>query len=442
MSGLRIKAIPSTLGGLVTHMRTPLFRNAYALMLSAGGSAVLGLLYWIIAARLYKLETVGQNAALIATMLLISSLSQLEMANVLVRFIPTASRKTRRLVVSAYLCAAIVGAVISVAIGSSLGASLFHLEFLSHSNGHLISFTLAVAGWGIFALQDSVLIGLRQAIWVPIENIVYGAMKLILLILFAAPFPEFGIFAAWTIPALFLLLPVNTLIFGRLIPRHMAETPRLEANLTLMNIFRYTSGDFGGTLFSTLYVRGLPLLVLRIAGAAANAYFYTAWSLAFPLQLIASSLASSLVVETVTDTAQAEAYLYRTLRLSLLLLTPTVAIMIVAAPFALQLSGGGYAAEGIWTLRLVALATLPNMVTTLFFSISRISRRTLRIAFIEALLCAGVLGLSYVLLPHYGVSGVGIAWLASQTIVALGIVATRPYRLVRLLHVWREPWIK
>ncbi len=41
----------------------PLFRNAYALMLNTGISALLGLGFWLAAARYYSESAVGQGSA-------------------------------------------------------------------------------------------------------------------------------------------------------------------------------------------------------------------------------------------------------------------------------------------------------------------------------------------------------------------------------------------
>ena len=51
---------------------SPLFRNAYALMLNTGISGVLGLGFWLVAARYYTEAAVGQGSAAIAAMKLLA----------------------------------------------------------------------------------------------------------------------------------------------------------------------------------------------------------------------------------------------------------------------------------------------------------------------------------------------------------------------------------
>jgi O-antigen/teichoic acid export membrane protein len=54
----------------------------------------------------------------------------------------------------------------------------------------------------------------------------------------------------------------------------------------------------------------------------------------------------------------------------------------------------------------------------LALSVARVQNRTGAIIAIQGALCALALGLSYPLLQIYGITGVGLAWLISQTLVA------------------------
>ena len=54
-------------------MRAPLTRNGYSLVASAGVTSALGLVYWVVAARLYTPAEVGVNAALLSTMMALLS---------------------------------------------------------------------------------------------------------------------------------------------------------------------------------------------------------------------------------------------------------------------------------------------------------------------------------------------------------------------------------
>jgi O-antigen/teichoic acid export membrane protein len=87
---------------LITHLRTPLYRNGYALVLSSATTSVLGVAYWIVAARTYTPAAVGLNAAAISAMMFLAGVSQLNLMSALLRFIPGAGRATGQFVVSAF----------------------------------------------------------------------------------------------------------------------------------------------------------------------------------------------------------------------------------------------------------------------------------------------------------------------------------------------------
>src|SRR4051812_22035832 len=88
---------------LVTHVRVPLYRNAYALMVSTGATAVLGMLYWIFAARYYPADVLGLNAAAVSMLTFLANISQGPAMPAMLRYVPVAGLDTKRLVVFAYL---------------------------------------------------------------------------------------------------------------------------------------------------------------------------------------------------------------------------------------------------------------------------------------------------------------------------------------------------
>lgn len=59
--------------------KDPLFRNAHALLANALGTSLLGFLYWVLAARFYSPGLVGASSALIAALLLASTVAQLNL---------------------------------------------------------------------------------------------------------------------------------------------------------------------------------------------------------------------------------------------------------------------------------------------------------------------------------------------------------------------------
>ena len=88
---------------LINHLQAPLFRNGYALVFNSAVTAVLGLLYWMVAANYYDAETVGINSALISTMMFLANVTQLNLTNGLNRFLPTAGQATAHFILIVYV---------------------------------------------------------------------------------------------------------------------------------------------------------------------------------------------------------------------------------------------------------------------------------------------------------------------------------------------------
>ena len=63
-------------GRVASHLRLPLFRNGYALIIGSAATSGLGLVYWVLAARFYSAEMVGLSSAALSAMLLLSGISQ------------------------------------------------------------------------------------------------------------------------------------------------------------------------------------------------------------------------------------------------------------------------------------------------------------------------------------------------------------------------------
>ena len=151
----------------------------------------------------------------------------------------------------------------------------------------------SVVIWCVFALQDAVLTGVRQAVWVPLENGLYGIGKIALLVALAPVTPEYGIVVSWFLPALVLLPPVD----GRSPAAAAAPPRRAPGRHDRHTIARFIGGDYLGSIFALAAVDLLPVLVVARLGAADAAYFYLPFLIVYSIELVAVNLGVSLTVE-------------------------------------------------------------------------------------------------------------------------------------------------
>ena len=413
------------------HLRIPLYRNGYALLLNAVSTSALGVLYWILAARFYSIEAVGINAAAISTMTFLSSAARLYLDGALIRFLPRAGTRSTRLIQYSYLIGGLSSAVVGALFLLGLDIWAPALGFLKSSTGLMLGFLLATIASCIFVQQDGVLIGLRQAHWVPVENILFASVKVLLLVVLADLFPDYGIFASWAIPLIISILPVNLLIFRKLLPRHIQENDQPETGIGARQIIHYTGGLYAGYIFSAASLRLLPLIVLQVVGSSAAAFFTLPWMIITSVQLVIPSMMGSLTVEASREQGKLVKYSRQAFRQTARLLVPAVVVLMIAAPYLLQIFGETYASEAGLLLRLLSLAILPQIVTGLYFGIARTQRSVGGVIAVHASLFLMNLILSYFFLTMFGITGVGVAWLISQIVVALVLFFTQLRPLLR-----------
>lgn len=400
-----------------------LFRSAHALIVSTIASSAFGIAYWIVAARAYPPHVLGEQSALISTMLMLANFAQMNLFFALGRFVPTSGRGAGRLIAFAYATSTALALALSTGFVLVAPAVSARLAPLFAGTAVAVGFVASVALWCVFSLQDGILTALRRAPWVPLENTVFGLVKLALLVGLAGVLVREGIFVSWTVPVLLAVVPVNLLIYLRLLPARAAAVPADDARRgpPLRSIGRFVALDYVSGLFLQSYTTALPLLIVALLGASANAAFYVAYVVIASLDLVSVNLATSLLVEAAHDEARLAEYTRRILRRSAQLLVPAVVAIELGAPLFTHLLGHGYAADSTTLLRLLALGSLPRMVNIVYMATQRVLRRVGRVIATQAAISVVVLSGTIALAPRIGVNGIGFAWLGAQLAVAVAL---------------------
>ena len=386
-------------------------RRAFALMADTASNALLGLIFWTLAARLYPASEVGRGTALISAATLLSTLAQLNLGNVYARFLGSAGgARQRQLVVRG------LGAVF--ALGLLLGCGYLLLGptgVLFHDTLERVLFPFSVAALAVFVLQDMVLVSLQKAMWVPIENISWGVLKLALLVLIAGRSSSDGIGMAWMLPS----IAAVGVVTGYLLLRRWTAAPSGgEPFPHRRQLQRAVGAEYASGLISTTVPLALPLLVVHLVGLEANAYFAVPWLFATSLSLLMWNIAAILLVEAAAAPLRRAALLGRALRLSLLVAVSGGVTIWFASPFILHLLGPGYEEHSTWLLRFVGLAAPAVAVVVVWTTASRSRNRMPQVMAVQVVIAALLLALVILLVARVGVVGVGIAYLGANALVA------------------------
>jgi O-antigen/teichoic acid export membrane protein len=399
---------------------SPLMRNGYALMANTAVTGLLGLAYWLLAARHYSAVDVGRASAAYAAMNLIAGITALSLIGAMARFIPQAGRHTSKLIRIGYgvsVLSAVIGSVVFLLLSDKPGSS--YSELAGPVAGAI--FTVCVIIWSLFTLQDGALIGLRNANWVTAENAVFGVAKIALLITLATLIPHTGLYVSWMVPAALAVPVMNLLIFRKLAPRHASRSADVPPP-SRSQVGRFLAGDVSGALMLLASISLVPVLVAMFVPPGTNAYFYIAWTIGVTIDLLAANMALSLTVEGAFDPVKLAVHARAALRRMLLILVPLTIGASLLAPEVLGMFGPGYARVGAPILILLVAATLPRTLTEMYLGVLRAQNRTSYVALVQGVRAALILGLALVLVKYMGILGAGVAVLVSQVVMALFVL--------------------
>jgi hypothetical protein len=403
-----------------------LITSIAALLTSSATGALLGLIFWAVAARLYPAPSVGEGAAAIAAMMLLASLAQLNLSVLFPRFLYPSGARAIWVLLLGYGASTLV----AVAVGAIFLTLTGHHPFIGRGELPPFLFVVAVVLWVVFTIEDAALIGLRATFWVPVENTSFSLAKIALLPVLAAVVPASGVFYSWTLPVVACIIPVNYYLFRKVLPAHIAASAGHGSLPTAPVVGAVLGGENLGNL-AFIALTTLPaLLIVAKLGATQTAYFQTPWLIGTSFDFLLYGIATSLLVESSARPSIAPTLVSRAVRLGCLLLIPGCLVLLIGAPLILSVLGDGYAANGTSLLRWLALA-LPFMgVNVLYLTFARMGRRVRRIVAVQVGLAVVILILTELLIGHMGIAGAGVAFATGQALVACIVLPSvvRQYR--------------
>ncbi|MCY1140024.1 sugar transporter [Actinoplanes sp. Pm04-4] len=406
---------------LKTVARDSLARNSVLIMASTAGTAGLGYLYWLLAARELAQASIGTATALISVSAVVSMVSNLGLGHMFIQRLPGAGvGEWSRIVSAGLLLGCGLTAVVSFAAGLALPSVAGHFAFLRDPSA-LAALVLASVALTASTLLDNVFVAHRASHGMLTRNLALAGGKVgTLAVLTWAGYGGAGVvLLAWTLPS----VAVTAYTLGTSLPR-LQPGARLGA-AGIGDELMHIHGSLRGHHLINLAQAGptalLPVLVTARLGAEANGHFYVAWMTASMLFMVSPAVASAFYAER---TNAAPAGLPRAAAVVLAVTGPPALLLFLAGDWILGLFSAGFAAEGGLLLKILVLAAVPDAITNLavahWRSLGRF-RRCLRLNLLMATIC---LTLTWLWLPGTGIEAAGIAWLAGQSVGAV-VVAVR-----------------
>lgn len=367
------------------HQHRDLLSNAGSLVMSTGVASLLGVVYWVVATRLFSQRAVGYASAAVSAMTLLGTIGMLGLGTLLIGELPR--RRDRASLVAAALltcglgslllglCFAVVAPRVSVSFATMIGTPARGLLF-----------TAGVAVTAVTLVFDQATIGLMRGGLQLGRNIAFAVAKVAVLPATAIVLHDqfgVGITLSWVAGlALSLALVAIRLRLGG-----EPVLPRPDWGV-LRGLGRSAMAHNWLNLAMTMPFYLLPVLVTVIVSPTANAAFYIAIMLTTFLFIVPAHLATVLFAVVAADPGVVARKLRFALRVSFLIGLPGMAALIGGAHLALGLFGPGYtvATVPMWLVTLGYPAAVPK---SLYIAVCRASGQIPRAAAVLSA-CSGL----------------------------------------------------
>jgi len=415
---------------LKAFLRTSLYRNALYLMMDEVLNGLTGFAFWIAAAHLYEDGDVSIATATSNALFLLVFIATLGLDFALVRFLPNAGDKSNKMINTCLTVGGLMSLVVAAVFLAGLGFWADELVVVRDDPVFLLSFVVFTIACTLSTLVMRTYVAARRSDFALAKDTIHAVLK-IAIIFFFVSFAALGIFASWGV-GLLVSLGIGLLFFLPRIQKGYRPSLAFDRKV-LSQMVRFAGGNYVIALLWVVTPFVLPVMVLQMReeeGAAA--WFSMAWAAASLLFAIASATSTSLFAEGSHDKQRLGVDTTKSLKLVFALLVPAIVLVLLIGDKILLLFPREYSQNGATLLRILAVSALPLSINYIYFGVKRVQIKLRVIAALSAIVSIGTLGLSYVLLPKMGIAGVGVAWLASQTLAAVfsswGLIRNRLQR--------------
>ncbi|QTI67093.1 lipopolysaccharide biosynthesis protein [Gordonia polyisoprenivorans] len=414
-------------------------RSSAALVVSGLGTAVLGLVYWVLAGRMYPASEVGAAAAVITTATMLSAFGNLGIGAYLERFLPIAGERSLTLPSR--------GLLIGASCGALLGCGFLIVGPTSEmfdGAAQMWMFPIVVVVLSSFAMLDHVSIAMGRADWSAQKNIVHAVAKLAAAAALALSADRLGLIGSWVVTA----AVAAALLWWvarrelRLRAADVAFTPTALPPWQTQR--RFLAGNYGVYVAGAITPLILPPVVIARVGADQNAYFSIVWSLVSAVLVLLTMLLGPYVAAMSADDAarpanspvspnvpatpnapalpNAQVALRRTRQFVAILVggaTMAALVLIVIGPVFLRLAGLDYAAHGTVLLRLGATALPLAAVGLAYVGICRVRCRLGPALAVQVISAVTMLSLTAAWIGDHGLIAAGWAMIIAEGTAAL-----------------------
>ena len=420
------------LGSLLDYLRDPLRRNSLLLMATHAVIALFGFFFWRIAEGRYGTEAVGVATTLVSAALLIHTLARLGLDIGLIRFLPDETDKPG-MINTSFTIVGFLSAILALVFVMGVGVWAKALVFVRDDAWYavlFIAFTVVTAL--VELLRQGVFVAYRRTQSSLVVELV-GGIRLPLVLAFLSA-GAYGIFVAWGLGGVAALAAGIVLVL--VAQRSYRPVPTIRRDV-VGRMLHFSLGNYTAETLRELPGFLLPIIVLNVftaklgdeMGKPMAAYFYIAWTIASVVMMISYATGSSLLAEGSAAPGKFGSSTAKAMRFMLLLLAVAIVIVFVAGEWMLAWFDEEYSDNAFPLLRLLTVSGIPMAINTIYVTQKRMERKVWSVILIYAFVACFTVGVGYALIDRTDLLGIGIAWLVSNSLVAVvvGVYMTRSW---------------
>lgn len=401
----------------------PLVRNSFFLLATTGTTAFTGFVFWIIVARLFPLNQVGQGSSLLAVLGLLSYVSLFGMGSSMIKGLATSPRRSEH-VSTSFVVVAIMSLFVALSFALIASATSPQLAFITASWANLATFVLLAMFAAVALLSNAVFVALRSAKFnLLINGILVGSIKAILPVFFVWV-GAMGIYIASGLASAVAAVVSLILIRFRL---RISLRGRINFSV-LRDIMRFSLGAYVSGLFNLLPVLVVPVLVLDELGPEVAAGYFVAFQIATVVNAMSFAVGESMFAEG-SHKRELKALAMRAGRIMAVLILPAVILVVAVAEPVLQMFGNSYVGVAKSTLIVLAVSSVAVGVHTWTSFLLKITGQLHAMVICELVFSISTIVLVVIAAGH-GIVWIAVAWGAGN--IMAGLVA------VVALIVWRR----
>jgi O-antigen/teichoic acid export membrane protein len=408
--------------------------NGIGMLSGRVAAMALGFLFWLVAAHVAPAGQVGFAAAVVSAMMLCTQFAQLGVGSAFISLSPVHRRQPGVLLDVALTLTAIGAVLVACAFLVVARTWLPELGQVTRAPSWTVAFlAMSVLGTAGIVL-DQINVALGRGFQVLNRTAAFGLLTLVpclVLALAGLRTSALVLFSFWVVAGVGATLvglwqlwattrPVTSApVAGQ--ARHRAYGyryhPRWEPTL-VRQLLTVGLANHALTLCERVPGLVLPVVVTELISAEVNAVWYIVWMSAWVVFTAPISIGIALFAEAANQPERAARATATAMRASLLYAGSGAILLAAVAHPVLRLLGPQYADAGVTPLRLLLLGVVPLAVVSAYYAQCRAGGRLG-----EAVAAGAVAGVAGVALPaasgvHYGLSGMAVAWVAVQAVVA------------------------